>query len=139
MNTGIEHLSQHITPNTSGIIWLTDESLDYKSPGVYEFNYLLDGMLIKSISQNSELKKEELKSNFFLGDNFGTPLFIGHTVVENKDDIKIMHNHFKVASSFIQKNTTIYIFNRSKNTANFNILKELTNKYKEYKFENLNI
>jgi hypothetical protein len=45
MSLGIKHLSQNITPDTSGIIWLTDDPLDYKTPGVYEFNYLLDGML----------------------------------------------------------------------------------------------
>ena len=53
MSLGIKHLSQNITPDTSGIIWLTDDPLDYKTPGVYEFNYLLDGMLIKSITKNS--------------------------------------------------------------------------------------
>jgi len=139
MSLDIKHLSQHITPNTSGIIWLTDEPLDYKTPGIYEFNYLLDGMLIKGMSENIESKKRNEKSNFFLGKNFGNPLFIGHIVVGEKDDVQIIHNHFKVAESFISKDSTIFIFNRAKNTANVNFLKDLGKKYKDYNFENLNI
>ena len=138
MSLGIKHLSQHITPETSGIIWLTDGDLDYQTPGVYEFNYLLDGMLIKTITKNAT-NNESNKSNFFLGENFGTPLFIGHLKVTEKSDVKIMYDQMKIAISIIKENSTIYIFNRAKNTANINILKELTNKYKNYTFKNLNI
>ena len=139
MNLGIKHLSQYITPSTSGIIWITDEALDYKTPGVYEFNYLLDGMLIKTISQKNETESSSSKSDFFMGNNFGNPLFIAHIVVTKKDDITLMHNHLNIASSLIKKDSTVYVFNRSKNTANVNILKELSAKYKQYNFENLNI
>lgn len=138
MNLGIKHLSQNITPNTSGILWLTDEDLDYKTPGVYEFNYLLDGILIKSISNKTDEHKHR-KSNFFLGENFGSPLFIGHVKFANKNDLELIYEHFKVAQSFLTENSTIYIYNRSKNTANVNILKELSKKLKQYNFENLNI
>ncbi len=139
MSQGIEHLSKYITPQTSGIIWLTDNYLDFKSPGVYEFNYLLDGILIKSINYHKEQTQAQRKSHFFLGENFGTPLFIGHSVISKKDDIKQMYHHFDVAKPFINKDATIYIFNRSQNTAKINILKELQTKYKNYTFENLNI
>ena len=64
MNTAIEHLSKHISSETSGILWLTDTVLDYKTPGVYEFNYLLDGILLKRITQNKDLEVENKKSNF---------------------------------------------------------------------------
>ena len=96
-------------------------------------------MLIKSISQELSHEKKPNRSIFFLGDSFGKPLFIGHVVVSKKEDMKIMHNHFKVAADFIEKHSTIYIFNRAQNTANVNLLKELAHKYKDYKFENLNI
>lgn len=139
MSLGIKHLSQNITPETSGIIWLTDEDLNFQTPGVYEFNYLLDGMLIKSITKNSEEKGNHSNSNFFLGENFGSPLFVGHLKVEQKTDIQTMYKQVDIASSLIQDGSTIYIFNRSKNTANINILKELSKKYKNYNFENLNI
>ena len=136
MSLGIQHLSKNLKPETSGIIWLTDEELTTNSYGLYEFNYLLDGMLVKSISSNND---KDNKSHFFLGENFGKPFFIGHVLVENKDDIKLMYKHFDIAGSFLEENSNIYIFNKSKNTANVNILKELSQKFKKYSFENLNI
>lgn len=142
MNLGIKHLSKNITPETVGIIWLTDESLNYQSPGIYEFNYLLDGIVFKSLDNKLEKIKEEnnkLKTNFFLGENFGTPLFIGHVVVEGKEDIKKMYDHIKISENFLKDDSKIYIYNRSKNTANQNILKILSEKYNQIIFENLNI
>ena len=136
MYKAVTHLSHFITPQTCGIVWLTDESLDYESPGVYEFNYLLDGLLVKAIEENAERSEP---SNFFLGENFGSPFFIGHVVVGNKNDLDVVQSHFKLAESFIQDNSIIYIFNRSKNTANINVLKELSKKHKNIEFKNLNI
>ena len=136
MSLGIQHLSKSLKPETSGILWLTDEKLSYNSHGAYEFNYLLDGMLVKSLANEEKVDK---KSHFFLGENFGKPFFIGHVLVDNKDDIKLMYNHFELASSFLHPDAMIYIFNKSKNTANTNILKILGQKFKDYSFENLNI
>lgn len=134
MIKSITHLSDHITPQTAGIVWLTDEPLNYDSPGVYEFNYLLDGLLVKALDENESKAKN---SNFFLGENFGSPLFIGHLVVKNKSDIDTLDDHFKLANSFIQETSTIYIFNKSQNTANLNVLEKLTKKYQPIKFKNL--
>lgn len=136
MYKAITHLSHFITPETSGIVWLTDEALNYESPGVYEFNYLLDGLLVKAIEENAERNEQR---NFFLGENFGAPFFIGHVVVKDKSDIDVIQNHFKLANSFIKENSIIYIFNRSKNTANINILKVLSRQHKNIEFKNLNI
>lgn len=135
MNSSIKHLSQSITPQTAGVIWLTDEALSIESPGAYEFNYLLDGMLLKNLSH----KTENNLSNFYLGENFGETIFIAHTVVEKRADLQNMHNQISLAKPMIEENKTIFIFNRSKNTANINLLKELSTKYKNFNFENLNI
>ena len=139
MNTAIEHLSKHISSDTSGILWLTDSPLDYKTSGVYEFNYLLDGILLKRITQNKNLEVENKKSNFFLGQNFGRPLFISHVVINEKRDIDIMYQHIKTALPLIAENSKIHIYNRSKNTANINILKEVSQKFIGHTFQNLNI
>jgi hypothetical protein len=139
MNLGIKHLSQNITPDTVGIIWLTDEHLAYNTPGVYEFNYLLNGVLIKSLTQSTEESQVSQDSNFFLSTSFGNPLFVGHVVVQSKDDIKKMYSHLEIASHLIKENSQVFIFNRSKNTANINIMKSLSEKFKELTFKNLNI
>lgn len=137
MNLGIKHLSKSITPNTTGILWLTDEPLSFKTTGVYEFNYLLNGILIESLSESSD--RNAPSQNFFLGENFESKLFIGHVVIKEKKDIQIMHQLIKLAESLIHERSQIFIFNRSKNTANVNILKELSQKYPAIIFENLNI
>jgi hypothetical protein len=136
--TVIDHLSHLVSPTTSGIIWLTDDDLNSKLPGVYELNYLMNGLLTKSIAAKAQ--QTESSSNFFLAENFGNPFFLGHSVVLSKEDLKNMHKHIELAKPlFNDINIEIYIFNRSKNTANTNILKELSHKYRDIKFENLNI
>lgn len=133
MSLGIKHLSKNITPDTCGIIWLSDEALNYQTQGFYEFNYLLNGILAKNLEQLSS------DSSLFIGDSFGKPFFLGHCLILNKDNIKNIYKFFDVAKSALRENSKIFIFNRSKNTANVNLLKELGKKYPKYLFENLNI
>ena len=136
--TVIDHLSHLVSPTTSGIIWLTDDALGSTLPGVYELNYLMNGLLTKSIAAKDEQIKSN--SNFFLAENFGNPFFLGHSVVSSKEDLKNMHKHIELAKPlFNEVDVEVYIFNRSKNTAHVNILKELSHKYRDIKFENLNI
>lgn len=138
MKTGIEHLSHLVSPKTSGIIWLTDDFLGPSLVGLYELNYLLDGLLTKTLSSDQE--KSESKSNFFLAENFGNPFFVGHSVISNKDDLKNMFKHIELGKPlFVDQKIEVFIFNRSKNTANYNVLKELSNKFKDISFKNLNI
>lgn len=138
--TVIDHLSHLVSPTTSGIIWLTDDTLNSNLAGVYELNYLMNGLLTKSIAAKDSQSKSS--SNFFLAENFGNPFFLGHSVISTKEDLKNMHKHIELARPLFNGNEDaieVYIFNRSKNTANTNVLKELSHKYKDIKFENLNI
>lgn len=137
MSLGIEHLSESITPQTTGILWLTDTDLEINTPGVYEFNYLLNGILVKNLTE--KMTKSHHGTSFYLGDNFGKPLFIGHVVISTKTDVEKMYTHLEVAKSLISDDSHVYIFNRSKNTANINILKSLSEKFKDLEFRNLNI
>ncbi len=132
---GLEHFSNSIPVNTGGIIWLTDDPLNLSTPGLYEFNYLLDGMILKSI-QYSQTPKN---SHFFLGESFGEPIFIGHIQVGSKDDLKKLNEHLIIAKSTIKTKNTVFIFNKSKNTANINLLKEFRKLYPDYHFEILNL
>lgn len=131
----IKDLSRNIDVKTAGILWFTDAKLDYKSPGFYELNYLLNGALNK----NFAIENNEHKSNFYLGDNFGSPFFVGHLIVETKNDFNDLDNQLKLAKPFLNERNHIYLFNKSKNSANYNILKELTAKYPSLIFEHLNI
>jgi len=133
----IEHLSQHINPETRGIVWLTDELLDFNSPGAYEINYLLNGILTKSLSDSNHQDKHT--NNFYLGENFGNPFFVAHAVINEKDDLSQLDDTINLAKPFITDKTQVYILNRSKNTANINVLKELGKKYQNITFAHLNI
>jgi hypothetical protein len=137
LNPEIEHLSQYINPETRGIIWLTDELLDFNSPGAYEINYLLNGILTKSLADVDHEDKHS--NNFFLGENFGHAFFVAHAVINDKEDIKNLDDTLSLAKPFIQEKNQVYILNRSKNTANINILKDLTKKYPDVSFSHLNI
>lgn len=139
MSLGVKHLSQNIQANTAGILWLTDDYLSLKSKGLYEFNYLLNGVVIENLKITLEQKIEQKKQSFFLGSNFENPFFIGHTVIENKKDINSLYNHLEVAKDILSHDSEIFVFNRSQNTAGINLLKELMAKYPATKFANLNI
>jgi len=135
MSKDIQHFSNFISPETSGILWLTDEPLNYKSPGIYEFNYLLDGVVLQVLSE--ELKIHD--SHFFLGKSFGKNFFLSHVQVKDKADLNKMYQHIETAIPVIEAKSKIHIYNKSKNTANINLLKELNKRYKENIFDNLNI
>ncbi len=136
-DSGIEHLSQLITPNTCGIVWLTDELLSYDTPGAYEVNYLLNGSLTRSLAEKDH--EDKFSSNFFLSESFGKPFFVAHTVIQEKGDFKKVYEPLNVAKPFMREGSQVYILNRSKNTAHLNVLKELRAKHKNISFEHLTI
>lgn len=131
-------LSNFISPHTAGILWLTDEPLNTKLNCVYEFNYLTNGLLTKSIQNKESMTKPN--ANFFVTKSFGNPFFLSHSVISEKEDIKNIYNHIEMAKPLVsEKVNEVYIFNRSSNTRNFNILKELTKRYDTIDFKTLNL
>ena len=137
MDNPIEHLSRLITSETAGIIWLTDKVLDSELHGVYEFNYLTNGLLTKSIQSKSD-KKEN--ANFFISESFGQSFFLSHLVVEKTSDIQTMYKNMELAKPLISDTVSlVYVFNKSNNTKGTNILNELTKRYSGIRFEILTI
>jgi hypothetical protein len=133
----IDHLSELITPKTAGIIWLTDSPLNSTLTGVYEFNYLTNGLLTKSI-QNTE--NQDKRSNYFLTESFGFPLFLSHQVIDKVEDLKSVYNQLDISKSLVSEDRKlIYLLNKSLNSKNINVLKELIKRYAHLKFEHLNL
>ena len=118
---------------------MTDDFISLRSQGLYEFNYLLNGILIENLNSTVQKDKITQKQNFFLGNNFENSFFIGHTVIEEKSNIKTIFGQLELAKNLIKDDSQIFIFNRSKNTAGVNILKTLMDKYQNIRFANLNI
>jgi hypothetical protein len=75
----IGSISTQIKPSTLGIIWSTPEDLTLQSQGLYEFNYLLDGIITKSL-----IELPSQATSFFLGKNFGKNFFILQNSKKNK-------------------------------------------------------
>ncbi len=132
-NCKISYLTDAITPDVSGILWLTDGPLSTNSMGAYEFNYLLDGNLFDYIHTTQNQKT----SNFHMASNFSRPFFIAHSVIETQFNFKSIEENFKLIESMATNNSFIYLFNDSKNTANINLENELQKKYQTYQFKHL--
>lgn len=133
---GIEEFSQRINTDTVGILWLTDATLAYDSPGAYEINYLLDGVLTQSLAaQTPGEEAAESSSNFFLGKSFGMPFFVGHVVFKSKKDLDKILKALETAKPFIQENKQVYLLNNSEAASSQSILKDIQKKYSDVSFE----
>ena len=80
---------QEVDPNTKLILWISDQSLNLKTPGIKECDYLCDG-LINNYLKNST--NTEINQNVFHSENFGSKLFIafykvGKTTLADIDDV----------------------------------------------------
>lgn len=128
-DSSIAYLSSAVTPNCSGIIWLTKDELNFMTPGVYEFNYLLNGQVTKSISNKSQ------NGHLFMAQSFGRPFFVSHNLINSKNDFEKVYQHLNVASNILPDNTTVLIFNQT----DHNIEKQLSNKYQQVNFKYLNL
>jgi hypothetical protein len=133
-SSSIEKLSRLISSETSGIIWLTDEALNNDLDGIYEFNYLTNGLLTKSI-QNHQDKKDIY--NFFITKNFDSPFFLSHisSAPDQKHNLRKICNQLEVAKPIIKESGCIvYVYNKSAKTDGIKLLKELSKRYTELKF-----
>lgn len=121
-----------ITPfvkvQTSGIIWITENSLNYETKGVYEINYLLNGLLIQSLA--SGLSHPE--KNLYLSENFGAPFFVIHHSGQSLDGL--YNNLSLVETNLSQKTEILFVAERRSE----NIIKayeKLAKKYSDYILE----
>jgi hypothetical protein len=141
MSNSIENLSRLITSDTSGVIWLTDTPLANDLDGVYEFNYLTNGLLTKSI-QNQQSDKDS--NNFFITENFGASFFLSHLLCgqssDTKADFKEVYNQIEMAKPIFKDNgRIIYVYNKSSKIDGIKLLKELSKRYSEIEFIQLTL
>jgi hypothetical protein len=119
----IGSISTQIKPNTLGIIWSTTNDLTLNSQGLYEFNYLLDGIITKSL-----IELPAQKTSFFLGKNFGNLFFILQNNKENK-----IEDSFDILDSMLsQSEGEVFIY-----PPQDDLVKKLKKKYPAIEFNNL--
>lgn len=140
MNVNIEKISKLVTPDTSGIIWITDDFLNDKSKGVYEFNYLTNGLLTRSIQSQKDSPSEV---NFFISESFGSSFFLAHisqVKALTKDFLKKIYNQVEIAKPLLQKTDCIvYVYNKSTSTKTLSLLNELSKRYSNVNFVELEL
>ena len=80
------------------------------------------------------------RSNYFLTESFGSPLFLSHQVIDKADDLKSVYNQLEISKPLLnEQRNLIYLFNKSLNSKNINVLKELIKRYAHLKFEHLTL
>lgn len=79
-------LTEVITPEYLGIIWVTKDHIN-KRPNLFkDIDYLFDGLITRSIDQNPPEKKA-----LYMGKSYGHPFFLAHFEEDNpafKKDIE---------------------------------------------------
>lgn len=134
MNSSIENLSQSITPDCAGIIWLTDKNLNYSTNRVYEFNYLLDGLLTKSITSGQDHNDAP---NLFIAQNFGDSFFVGHSVIKSINDLSKIQKHLTVVNNMITEKKFVLIYNDCSDLNIEKIFDYLSNRFSSITFNRL--
>ena len=77
------NLISFVKVETAGIIWVTEKPLSYDSKGVYEVNYLLNGLLIQTLASGLSHPQH----NLYLSENFGEPFFVIHHSAKNLEEL----------------------------------------------------
>ena len=122
-------ISDQINSNCTGILWITDDKVTINHPNVYELNYLLDGLLVKTLTHNNDCE-----SHFFLSENFGAPFFVGQ-IVDSDKTLKKINEQLDIIVPIVNENKEVYILNQSKKHQN--LVKDLHKKYPQLTFKNI--
>lgn len=120
-NSNFNELSQSISPDVRGIIWLTQDQLTFDSPAASDINHLLDGNLFNSLRANSN----ELKHNFFLAKSFGQDFFVAHTCA----DKNIMTPHLPLFQNLIKETDSVIILDCGASQTQTTLIKEIKKHY----------
>lgn len=132
----IENLSQSIPPECAGIVWLTDKKLDFSMRGVYEFNYLLNGLLTKSIVNVDSHNQD---GHLFIAKNFGKSFFISHNIIEKLSELDRIQKHLTVVKNSINEQKVVLIYIDSEKCDNEQIKSSLSKLFKNINFDLLNL
>ncbi|MDA8791885.1 hypothetical protein N9N67_01495 [Bacteriovoracaceae bacterium] len=82
---------------TRGIVWITQEPINFSTPFLYEINYLLDNLFLKSLRDPDKAKKN--KSNLLWAKCFGQDFFVSHLVQDPKNMLNSLNIHLNIAAS----------------------------------------
>lgn len=132
-NDYLHKVCNNICPDDLGVIWLEDNPLSDKSDYYFEMNYLVDGLLSQSSTQDSE------GFNFFLTQQFSNQFFlIFKNCTEGLDTQKLI-NVISNSPNINDKNKSIVIVCNSQKVKSKNIQDQLAKKFNNLCIKNLNL
>ncbi len=123
----IYHFCDRVTPNISGLVWISDSELETTTEYFEEINYLLDGLLIKDYKKSNK----KIKTRFFLGKQYGKPFFVIY-MKENEYDLKEIESHLNLAFQLNETNLDVLLID--KNQKMKNDITDLSKKFKKNSF-----
>lgn len=85
-NSDSSSLVDLVTPETIGLFWITNSSLNRELKGFEEINYLFDGLISQFLFGQSVVEK---RANIFFTDNFSKTLFLAHITAEGASKSEI--------------------------------------------------
>jgi hypothetical protein len=135
MTDTIDRISQKVSFDTYGIIWLTDTPLELDTQGVYEVNYLFNGLLVQALENHSQKKK----SNFFISQSFGHPFFLSHATSDIQNLNKVIVEHINLVSDSIKENSTVYFIDLTQSNKSNDLIQNLSKKYPKLVFDHLSL
>ena len=85
MNKNIQILQDTITPEITGIFWITSTPLTDRPKPFEAIDYFLDGLLTQYVKHVTDQVTDSNTKNFFACENFGKQFFVGHLLRDSKN------------------------------------------------------
>lgn len=130
MTNTLYSITPLVKPQTSGIIWMTKNVLTRETLGVYEINYLLNGLLIQSLE--SGLSQQD--KNLYFSENFGNHFFIGHINASAGSTLESIYNFFDMVKDQLENHSEILFLCEEQNKESVKIFETLEKKFHDYQF-----
>ncbi|TDJ07365.1 MAG: hypothetical protein E2O68_03675 [Deltaproteobacteria bacterium] len=102
-------LTEAITPDYLGIIWVTKDKLNRMPKLFKQIDYLFEGLLTRSMAQNIPKKKA-----LYMGKSYGHPFFLAHFVENNPDFDRDMDETIKMVSKLNSSSKKILVISERK-------------------------
>ena len=107
-----------------GIFWLTEKRPASSDRYFNELDYLVDGLLSDSVRKNSSKKDNDssYSQELFLGKNFESPLFLYHSLPEEKNLTRNFQNFISILKPHNGDNSKLIIIANEKG---YNVYKKV--------------
>ena len=125
-----------ISPNTLGILWITEKN-PQKNEDIYiQIDYILDSLLTKSAEEFLSKTRDHSKNNVFISENFGEKIFFCHFLGKEKSvALKQVNDVINLFSKDRELKKNVLIINQSK----ISITKECTKKFPQFSFVDVDL